>query len=207
MVAAAGVSVASGLLGNYLAGASDVVSVIRDIRGLSLGMAGVSLVMLYILALGRPRSVASLISALAAFSLCVVLLIMLHSGVVDRFNTTKRLAATIRAAGEERALVVNYGSFDETLPFYLGKRTYLAEFTGELEMGAAYPDALAFFLDRDRVVRLFQSDRPIFVVAKAKRLPEMKRLGIANAETTCCDERCMIPNRAAAAALRLIPRK
>ena len=198
MVAAAGVSAASGLLENCLAGASDVVSVIRDIRGLSLGLAGVSLVMLYILARWRPRSSVSLTCALAAFSLCVVLAIMLRSGVVDRFNTTKRLAATIREAGEERAMVVNYGSFDETLPFYLGKRTYLAEFTGELEMGAAYPDAKAFFLDRDRVVRLFQSDRPVFVVAKAKRLPEMERLGIADAETTCDDERCLIPNRAAA---------
>ena len=207
LVAAAGVSAASGLLENCLAGASDVVSVIRDIRGLSLGLAGVSLVMLYILARGRPRSPASLTCALAAFSLCVVLAIMLRSGVVDRFNTTKRLAATIREAGEERALVVDYGSFDETLPFYLGKRTYLAEFAGELEMGAAYPDAKAFFLDRDGVVRLFQSDRPVFVVAKAKRLPEMKRLGIADAEMTCDDERCLIPNRAAAAALRLIPQK
>ena len=207
LVAAAGVFAGSGLIENCLAGASDVVSVIRDIRGLSLGMAGVSLVMLYILARGRPRSPISLIPALAAFSLCVFLAIMLHSGVVDRFNTTKRLAATIREAGEERALVVDYGSFDETLPFYLGKRTYLAEFAGELEMGAAYPDAKAFFLDRDGVVRLFQSDRPVFVVAKAKRLPEMKRLGIADAEMTCDDERCLIPNRAAAAALRLIPQK
>ena len=78
---------------------------------------------------------------LGAFSLCVVLGIMLHSHVVDRLNTTKGLAAAIRKAGKEHAIVVNYGSFDETLPFYLGRRTYLAEFTGELEMGSTYPDA------------------------------------------------------------------
>ena len=58
---------------------------------------------------------------------------MLHVHVIDRFNTTKELAKAIKEVGEDE-VVVNYRSFDETLPFYLGRRTYLAELTGELEL-------------------------------------------------------------------------
>ena len=177
MVAAAGLLFGTGLLDSRLTGMADIISLREDIRGLSLGVSASSFIMLFILARKSMRSFRSLFFMLGAFSLSVVIGIMLHSHVIDRLNTTKGLAQAIHKVGKENAIVVNYGSFDETLPFYLGKRTYLAEFTGELRMGSEYPDSKGSFLNRDEVVRLFHSDSPVLVVAKAKRLAEMK-LGI-----------------------------
>ncbi len=168
-----------------------------------LGMSAVSVVMLYLLARKSMRSLGPLFFMLGAFSLSVVIGILLHSHVIDRLNTTKGLAQAIRGAGKEHAIVIDYGSFDETLPFYLGRRTYLAEFTGELEMGSKYPDSKGFFLNRDEAVRLFLSDSPVFLVVKERRLAEMKRLGIADAEMTCREQRCVIANRSAAAGAAL----
>jgi hypothetical protein len=202
LLAVAGLANGCGFGDNYLTGMADLVSLRGDIRGLSFGMSLVSFIMLFLLARTRMRSFRSLFFMLGAFSLSVVIGIMLHSHVIDRLNTTKGLAQAIRDAGEERVIIVNYGSFDETLPFYLGKRTYLAEYTGELEMGAKYPDSKAFFLSRDDVARLFRSDSPVLVVVKEKRLAEMKSLGITNQDTTCQDERCLIANRSAAATAR-----
>ena len=201
----AGLVFGTGALDGYLTGMDDIVSLRGDIRGLSLGMSAVSFVMLFILARKDMRSFKSLFFMLGAFSLSVVIGIMLHSHVVDRLNTTKGLAEAIHKVGKNNAIVVNYGSFDETLPFYLGRRTYLADFTGELEMGSTYPDSRSLFLSRDEMVRLFRSDLPVFVVVKAKRLPEMKRLGIGNTEIICQDNRCLIANGAAASSPRLTP--
>ncbi len=205
LVAAAGFLFGTGLLDSRLTGMADIISLREDIRGLSLGMCGVSLIALFILSRKSMRSFRSLFFMLGAFSLSVVIGIMLHSHVIDRLNTTKGLAQAIHKVGKENAVVVNYGSFDETLPFYLGKRTYLAEFTGELQMGSEYPDSKGSFLNRDEVVRLFHSDSPVLVVAKAKRLAEMKKLGIEGSQTTCRDERCLIVNRSAALTPRLTP--
>ncbi len=194
----AGLGAGTGELDGALAASTDLLPVIVDIRGLCLAVAGVSLVLFCLLVSRTVRSLASLFGALAVFSLCVVLSILLHVSVIDRINTTKALAAAIPDAGKGRSLVVNYGCFDETLPFYLGKRTYLAEFTGELEMGAAYPDAKTFFLDRNQFVRLFNSERPVFVIAKAKRLPDMEKLGVTDAKMACEDDRCLLRNDRAA---------
>ena len=204
-LASVGLAGGCGLLDNYLTGMTGISSLGGDIRGLSLGMSAVSFAMLFFLARKSMGSFRSLFTMLGAFSLFVVIGIMLHSHVIDRLSTTKGLAAAMRKAGKDNAIVVNYGSFDETLPFYLGKRTYLAEYTGELQMGSEYPDSKGFFLNRDEVVRLFHSDRPVFVVVKAKRLAEMKKLGIEDADMTCQDQRCLIANRSAAVAPRLTP--
>ncbi len=204
-LAAAGLVFGTGVLDSYLAGMADIISLREDIRGLSLGMAAVSFAMLFILARKSMRSFRSLFFMLGVFSLSVVMGIMLHSHVIDRLNTTKGLVQAIHKAGKGSAIVVNYGSFDETLPFYLGKKTYLGEFTGELQMGSEYPDSKGSFLNRDEVVRLFHSDLPVCVVVKAKRLAEMERLGIGGAETTCRDDRCLIVNRGAALMPGLIP--
>ena len=125
-----GFAFASGFLDSHLANANGIVSLSRDIRGLALGVSSVSLVILILLTFKRMRTFGVVFLALNAFSVSVVLGLMLHVHVIDRFNTTKELAKTIKEAGEDQ-VIVNYRSFDETLPFYLGRRTYLAEFTGE----------------------------------------------------------------------------
>jgi hypothetical protein len=205
LLAALGLAGGAGALDSYLAGTTGINSLGGDIRGLSWGMSVVSLLMLFILARKGTGSFRSLFILLGAFSISVVTGIMLHTRVIDRLNTTKGLAAAIHKMDKDNAIVVDYGSFDETLPFYLGRRTYLAEYTGELQMGSEYPDSKGSFLNRDEVVRLFLSDRPAFVVVKAKRLAEMKRLGIEDADMTCLDQKCLIANRGAAVTPRLTP--
>ena len=43
---------------------------------------------------------------------------MVDASLVDRFNTTKRLALAINNAGYADAAIVDYGWFMKTLPFY-----------------------------------------------------------------------------------------
>jgi hypothetical protein len=123
---------------------------------------------------------------------------MAHVQVVDRFNTTKQLALEARTFRKDNLSVVNYGSFDETLPFYLGGRTLLVDFKGELEMGSKYPDSKAAFLGQDEFVRLFRSDRPVLVVFKARRSDGLRRLGLGkDAPVLCRAGRCLMANRSA----------
>jgi hypothetical protein len=134
---------------------------------------------------------------LAAYSFLILLAIMVDASLVDRFNTTKRLALAINNAGYADAAIVDYGSFDETLPFYTGKRIYVADYKGELEMGSIYPEAKAYFLDTDAFARLYRSGRPVFVVFKENRLDRLRGLGLERSGSPLCKEgRCLISNRA-----------
>lgn len=198
ILALAGGACGLGLLDRYLTAVPDIASVVGSTRGLALGIGFVSLAILVMFAFRKMRTFRSVFSMLGAFSLCVMLGIMLHVHVIDRINTTKELAQTINKVGRNDAIIVNYGSFDETLPFYAGKRTYLADFTGELDMGSKYDDGKDFFLDKDSFARMFQSDKPVVVVFKVKRLKQLKGLGIDGASMVCQDKRCVIPNRTAA---------
>jgi len=112
-------------------------------------------------------------------------------------NTTKRLAQRINAEKKPDAIIVNYGSFEETLPFYIGGRTYLVSYTGELEMGSKYKDAKEFFLNEDEFVRLFRSEKDVWVVFKIKKFVRLKELLHIDANNiiTCQDNRCLMNNR------------
>jgi len=91
-------------------------------------------------------------------------------------------------------IIVDYGSFDETLPFYTRKRVYLASFEGELEMGSHYEDARPFFLDQAAFVRLFRSEKRVFCVVKTTRLGRLKDLGIAGTQIATQAGRSLIAN-------------
>jgi len=194
----AGVAYGSGSLTSYLSALPDVAAMPASIRGLSLGLGVASLAMLLLFSLNKRRTFSALFYGLGSFSLFVILGLMACVHVVDGVNTTKRLAEEIKKNSRADAVVVNYGSFDETLPFYLSHRTYIAEFMGELEMGAKYADAKPFFLDRDGFTRLIRSDKAVFVVTKAKRFPRLLDLGLDEKGIVGeQDDRLLIANRAA----------
>jgi len=198
LLAVGGLAVGSGLLDRHLAGIVDFPDLSAGIHSLALWMAVVSLAALAVFAAGRMRSPGALFFLLSAFSLSIALGIMAHVQVVDRFNTTKQLALEARTFRKDNLSVVNYGSFDETLPFYLGGRTLLVDFKGELEMGSKYPDSKAAFLGQDEFVRLFRSDRPVLVVFKARRSDGLRRLGLGkDAPVLCRAGRCLMANRSA----------
>ncbi len=96
---------------------------------------------------------------------------MMHTHLIDKVNTTKELAQLInREKAGAQFDVVNYASFDETLPFYTRQKVYIASYKGELEMGSTYPDTQQMFLSNEEFARLFKSDRKVLCVLKATRL-------------------------------------
>ncbi len=198
IVALGTLALGSGVLDRYLSGVAGAQDALRGTSCLSLWVFGVSLAALILLGLRRVRAFGPLACVLAAYSFLVLFAIMVNAGLVDRFNTTKRLALAINSAGHADAAIVDFGSFDETLPFYTGKRIYVADYRGELAMGSKYPDAKAYFLDTDGFSRLYRSGRPVFVVFKEKRLDRLRGLGLEWSGPPLCEEgRCLIANRAA----------
>jgi 4-amino-4-deoxy-L-arabinose transferase-like glycosyltransferase len=167
----------------------DIVSLRRGLTGLVAAVTSIAFAISLLLAFRRLRTFITLFCALCGFSAAVALGLMLHTNVIDRFNTTKDLAKAIDMLDKDR-MVVGYHSFDETLPFYLQRRVYLADGTGELEMGAKYSDAQGFFLNSDEFSQLLRSGKPVFVVTKAKRLKEPEILGLKVIERQ--DTRCLL---------------
>ena len=201
LVAVAGLAMWYGRADLLLSDVAGSASLPEGFNSLSLWMLAVSLLALVALTAQEARGPTGLFVLLAAFSVAVCVGILVHVRVIDRFDTTKELALTARQAQRGDAVVVNYGAFDETLPFYLGRRIYLADYKGELEMGSKYPDSEGTFLGQDAFLRLFRSDRPVFVVFKERRIDRLRGLGIEEAPVLCRADRCLIANGSASAAL------
>jgi 4-amino-4-deoxy-L-arabinose transferase-like glycosyltransferase len=197
-IAIAGFAHGSGMLDRYLVSIPEIAAVSTNIRWLSLSASAASLMALVIIFFRKMRTYRSLFYTLGTFSLVVCACVMLHPHVIDRLNTTKELAWEISAMSGPAPIVINYGSFDETLPFYLKRRTYIANYFGELEMGSKYPDAKDRFLDKENFVRLFRSDQPVLVVLKVKRLSRLKMAGIEGGTLIANhDKRYLIGNKVA----------
>lgn len=194
-IALAGMACGSGSFDRYLVATPDIISLLKDIRGFSWAVAGISFIVVISLMFKGIRTFRSLFFLLGGFSLLIVITIMFYTHVIDKLNTTKGLAEIINGKSKTDTIVVNYGSFDETLPFYLKKRTYIANYTGEIEMGSKHEDAKQFFLDDDEFIRLFQSDRHVWIVFKEKRFARLEGIGIKGNDTLIClDNRCVMAN-------------
>jgi 4-amino-4-deoxy-L-arabinose transferase-like glycosyltransferase len=177
-LAVVGVGSGSGLLNAYLHPFPDILAISESVRGLSIITGLVSAILAVIFCFPSLRSFCALFTGLGAFSLVVIIALMFYTGVIDSLTTTKAIAREIERLSGPDAVVVNYGAFDETLPFYLSRRIYIADFTGELEMGAKYDDTRKYFLSKDEFAAMVQSGRSVFVVTKMKRFPVLQQLGI-----------------------------
>ena len=198
VLALGGLAAGTGVLVRRLPHVPEIAVAAGPLRGLAFAMSAVALVMLALFTLKRMRTFGALFYGLGAFSVVVVFGLLVYTPAIDGFNTTKSLARAINQRSRADTAIVNYGAFDETLPFYTGKRTYVADYRGELDMGSRYADGQPFFLDREGLVRIFRSDRPVFVVCKSKRLSRLKELGVEGAGAAMCqDDRCVIANQRA----------
>jgi 4-amino-4-deoxy-L-arabinose transferase-like glycosyltransferase len=196
VVAVGGFAAGSGFLAAHLPDLPEMAVAAGSLRGLAFGASIVAFVMLVLFAFGRFATYGALFCGLGAFSAAVAMGLTLYTPVIDGFNTTKDLARAIIETRQADAAIVNFATFDETLPFYTKRRIYVADYEGELEMGSQYADARPFFLDTDGLLRLFRSDRPVFVVCRGKRLSRLRQLGIEGAGAAVCqDDRCVIANR------------
>ena len=167
----AGAVVATGVGNSYLRAEPEMLNVLRELKGFSIAVICFSVLPICLLCLRRMRNSRPLFLMLGCFSLAVIVLLMMHTHVIDKLNTTKELAQLInREKAGAQFDVVNYGSFDETLPFYTRQKVYIASYKGELEMGSTYPDTQQMFLSNEEFARLFKSDRKVLCVLKATRL-------------------------------------
>jgi 4-amino-4-deoxy-L-arabinose transferase-like glycosyltransferase len=191
-----GLLAASGKLPGLLDLSPKIIDILRETRGLSLGVSILSAVMLLLFCAKNMRRFKTVFVGLVAFSLVIIVLLMLHARVIDSLNTAKELAHTInQQKAKAEVVVVNYGSFDETLPFYIRQRVLIASYQGELAMGATYPDTKDFFLSPEAFVTLFNSGKQVLAVLKESRLARLHELGVRNPTLLGCQGgRCLISN-------------
>jgi 4-amino-4-deoxy-L-arabinose transferase-like glycosyltransferase len=185
----------SGLLDASISKMSKIGDVVVQFKSLSLSLFLVSVLLVSIGFLKRFQTVPLFVLVLL-FSFSTEFLILLNISRIDGLNTTKSLSRTINEHSSGDDYVVSYGSYNETLPFYIGRRVYLAAHTGELEMGSQYPEAKPFFLTDEDFQRLFQSEKRVFAVLKAKKLSAFRQSLANNMHILRCDEgRCLITNK------------
>lgn len=193
----AGIMVGTGFLGRQVTVLLDDALSLKDIRGLAIFFGSFSLIVLFSLLFRRIRTYQGLFCLFGVFSLAVILGLISHVSLIDHVRTTKQIAGEIKRRAAAEDIVVNFRSFDETLPFYLGRRIYLADYHGELRMGSAYPDAKPFFLNREELERLNRSSRRVFVVMREKRLGLLGELGLEADILKREDGQVLVGNRAA----------
>ncbi len=197
MLFLAGLFAAFGRIPASLGVSPDIINMLKETRGLALSLSIISIALFLLFCVKSMRRFKMAFLGLATFSLILVLTLMLHTAVIDRLNSTKELAQIInREKAKTEVVVVDYGSFEETLPFYTRQRILIASYEGELAMGASYPDAKDFFLSREAFAKLFNSDKQVLAVIKESRLRALAGLGVHNATLLACqDGRCLISNR------------
>jgi 4-amino-4-deoxy-L-arabinose transferase-like glycosyltransferase len=198
VVAVAGFGLGSGVFIGIVASNPDMANLLNGIKGFALVMGIASALLSILLCFRQYRTFNRILYSLGGFSLATIMVLMCYTGVIDGLTTTKEIARTIKADSRKDTIVINYGAFDETLPFYLSRRVYLADFTGELAMGASYRDAEGYFLDQDEFKRIIENDQPVFIVTKMKRLPILKQMGIDTSQILARhDKRVLVANSSA----------
>jgi hypothetical protein len=192
----AGLFGASGVIGRYMEDVPYIQDILPDLQGFEVGIILFSATLICLLCINVMRHFGSLFYILTGFSLVVIIALMFHTQVIDRYSTTKDLAKMIANFYPQTAHIVNYGSFHETLPFYTQRRINIAEYRGELAMGSKYPDARPFFLDEEAFGTLFDSGQPVLAVTKEKNLSLIAK-AVHQRPTLlgCQDATCLITNQ------------
>ncbi|HPU28752.1 MAG TPA: hypothetical protein PLM71_00325 [Syntrophorhabdaceae bacterium] len=132
---------------------------------------------------------------LTCFSLSFVTVLLSQRDIIDRLNTTKGIANIINAKRSKDDLIINYGSFDQTLLFYTRQRLFIASYRGELDFGARYEDAKDYFISDGEFVNILNSEKRVFCVVKEKRLNHIREKLFKNIYAIeCLEERCVFTN-------------
>jgi 4-amino-4-deoxy-L-arabinose transferase-like glycosyltransferase len=155
-----------------------------------ISFAALALLVLFVVS----RRPSLLFTGLLCFQAFLLTGALFNLDLVDQVRTTKELALIVRQLEMPEDVVASYSSFDESLPFYVGHRTYTASHFGELAMGSQYSDARPFFLTNRQFVELFNSSKRVFCVIKANRLERLQRSKIVWKELGRQDDKRLIVN-------------
>jgi hypothetical protein len=171
------------------------ISIMKDLLLFSLWVSLSSFIMVFLFIFKRFTTNAWTFVLLSSFSLAVMLGILFNLSVVDKLNTTKNLAMMINGQKTKADYIINYSSYDQTIPFYIKQGTIIASYTGELEMGSKYADAKDIFINEEEFLTLLSSDKKVLFVTKQKRLEGLLNMfpGRIRAEG-CQNDRCLMAN-------------
>jgi 4-amino-4-deoxy-L-arabinose transferase-like glycosyltransferase len=173
----------------------EAIAIMSELKSFSIGLSVVSAIAGVFLLFRRFNAFSFLVPLFAFFSGVIVIMLMLNSATIDKLNTTKKLSTTINELKPAPVYVVNYLSFDETLPFYTRQKVLIAGYKGELEMGAAYEDSKATFISESDFLNLLHSGSPTVAVLKEKKLKRLKEMaGDRMKVIECRSERCLVAN-------------
>lgn len=92
----------------------------------------------------------------------------------DRINSSRQLSDIIKPHLSQDDLVVQYGEYNQGIPFYLERRNVLVNYLGELEFGAKRETDPSWFIDGQEFLTLWKGDRRIFVVIPARVWPQVQ---------------------------------
>ena len=173
----------------------EAIAIMSELKGFSIGLSVISAIVGVFLLLRQFNAFSFLVPLFTFFSGIIVLMLMLNSVTIDKLNTTKKLSAAINERKPAPEYVVNYLSFDETLPFYTRRKVLIAGYKGELEMGAVYEDSKATFISEPDFLKLLHSGSPTVAVLKEKKLKRLKEMaGDRMKVVECRSERCLVAN-------------
>ena len=169
--------------------------IIKDLQAFSLWVSLSSFIMICLLIFKRFTTHAWIFTLLSSFSLAIMFGILFNLNVIDRLRTAKDIAMMINDHKTEADYIIGYSSYEQTIPFYIGKGITVASYTGELEMGSKYEDAKKIFIAEEEFLKLLSSDKKVLFVTKEKRLQRLQEMFPERIRIQGCqNDRCLVAN-------------
>jgi 4-amino-4-deoxy-L-arabinose transferase-like glycosyltransferase len=92
-------------------------------------------------------------------------------------HSSKAVAESIgRYRSQGDYSVVQYGGFDQGLPFYLGQRVVLTSHSQDMDFGDAHEKDRSWFLDDEGLRTLWRKQKKVFLVAERDDLSKLRSL-------------------------------
>jgi len=173
----------------------DAPAIMKDLRVFSLWVSLSSFIMLFLFVFKRFTTHSWTFILLSSFSLAIMFGILFNLNVVDRLNTAKDIAMMINKEKTQADYIINYSSYDQTLPFYMKRGIIVASYAGELEMGARYPDAKSTFMSDEDFFKFISSEKKVLFVTKQKRIKNLQESFPGRIHSRGCqNDRCLLAN-------------
>ncbi|KAB0664523.1 glycosyltransferase family 39 protein [Oryzomonas japonica] len=115
---------------------------------------------------GRKRNLLILFAGLCLSSYFLETMgLQLFLEGIEFKKSSKELALLGRQATSHDGCLVSFG-YEQSLPFYAGKRVVVVGGRGELEFGSRQGDQTAWFVEETDFLRLWQGERPVAALLK-----------------------------------------
>jgi len=144
---------------------------------------------------GRKKDVLILFAGLClcSFFLETIGLQVFMEGIEFK-KTSKELALLAQQVTSQGGCLASFG-YEQSLPFYAGKRVVVVGDRGELEFGSRQGDQAAWFVDETDFKRLWQREQPVVVLLKVsdyqriapKLVPTASVLGYKGKKMLICN--------------------